>query len=160
MADIHGVFLVVSNIPAAFHSVDLRNYFSQFIESGGFICFHYRHRPEVHRESQTCGDSEEDGDKSSGSSDLASSAARDNCSKKTKQAAKTCCCVVSVHNKHADRLVRMYAGNHWIDSKGNWLSRRCVIKRAKVSQHNGKSVLFSPQMCNDEVRSLTVRSFV
>ncbi|XP_019742002.1 G patch domain-containing protein 3 [Hippocampus comes] len=139
MADIHGVFLVVSNIPAAFHSADLRNYFSQFIESGGFICFHYRHRPEVHRESQTCGDSEEEGDKSSGSSDLASVAAKDNCSKKTKQAAKTCCCVVSVHNKHADRLVRMYAGNHWIDSKGNWLSRRCVIKRVKVSQHNDEN---------------------
>ncbi|XP_061633874.1 G patch domain-containing protein 3 [Phyllopteryx taeniolatus] len=136
MAASPGAYLVISNIPVAFHSADLRNYFSQFIESGGFVCFHYRHRPEVHREPLSCGDSEEDADKSSGSDRAAPAAADDNCSKKTKQAAKTCCCVVSVHDKHADRFVRMYAGNHWIDSKGNWLTRRCIIKRVKVSQHN------------------------
>ncbi|KAK7926257.1 hypothetical protein WMY93_008567 [Mugilogobius chulae] len=47
---------------------------------------------------------------------------------------RSCCCVVTVHAAHADRFMRMYSGNHWIDSKGNWLKRRCVIKRIKVSQ--------------------------
>ncbi|XP_077577432.1 G patch domain-containing protein 3 [Stigmatopora nigra] len=137
MADIGGVYLVVSNIPVAFRSADLRNYFSQFIESGGFVCFHYRHRPEVHRETQACGDSQEESDKSSPNG-LAPPATVtiDNCSKKTKETSKTCCCVVSVNDEHADRFVTMYAGNHWIDSKGNWLSRRCVIKKVRVSQHN------------------------
>ena len=45
-------YFAISNIPASFRSATLRNYFSQFIESGGFHCFHYRHRPEVLREAE------------------------------------------------------------------------------------------------------------
>ncbi|XP_078109452.1 G patch domain-containing protein 3 [Sander vitreus] len=128
------VYLAISNIPVAFHSADLRNYFSQFIESGGFQCFHYRHRPEVLRESEVsentvCGDGEEGSSKSSESDQVT-----ENSSAKKQQTLKSCCCIASLHAKDADRFVRMYAGNHWIDSKGNWLSRRCVIKRVKVSQ--------------------------
>ncbi|XP_019634690.1 PREDICTED: G patch domain-containing protein 3-like [Branchiostoma belcheri] len=41
------VYGIVGNIPGHFHSADLRNFFSQFIESGGFDCFHFRHRPEA-----------------------------------------------------------------------------------------------------------------
>ncbi|XP_059194371.1 G patch domain-containing protein 3 [Centropristis striata] len=119
------VYLAVSNIPVAFHSADLRNYFSQFIESGGFHCFHYRHRPELLRETERsenteCGDGQESHQEPDQSSEK-------------KQAARSCCCIVSVHAKDADRFIRMYAGNHWINSKGNWLARRCVIKRVKVS---------------------------
>ncbi|KAM7382675.1 hypothetical protein PAMP_002395 [Pampus punctatissimus] len=146
------VFLVISNIPVAFHSADLRNYFSQFIESGGFHCFHYRHRPEVLRESEDqnsmCDDSEE----------------RDrvtiHCSSvnKQQQAVKTGCCVVSVHAKDADRFVRMYAGNHWIDSKGNWLARRCVIKRVKVShEHDEESFPYKTKYEQRHRSSLTER---
>ncbi|XP_073420000.1 G patch domain-containing protein 3 [Dendrobates tinctorius] len=40
------VVFLVSGIPRSFRSVDLRHYFSQFTESDGFVCFHYRHRPE------------------------------------------------------------------------------------------------------------------
>uniref|UniRef100_G3NW27 G patch domain containing 3 n=1 Tax=Gasterosteus aculeatus TaxID=69293 RepID=G3NW27_GASAC len=101
------VYLAISNIPVALRSADLRNYFSQFIESGGFQCFHYRHRPEV------------------------LSTAR---GPEAKRAVKTCCCVASLHAKDADRFVKMYAGNHWIDPKGNWLSSRCVIKRVTASR--------------------------
>ncbi|XP_025899200.1 G patch domain-containing protein 3 [Nothoprocta perdicaria] len=39
-------YCLVSGIPAALRSAQLRHYFSQFIEAGGFLCFHYRHRPE------------------------------------------------------------------------------------------------------------------
>ncbi|XP_019946755.2 G patch domain-containing protein 3 [Paralichthys olivaceus] len=117
------VYFAVSNIPAAFRSADLRNYFSQFIESGGFHCFHYRHRPEVLRENTEEG--------SSGSTQTEQLS--ENSPGKRRQAAGSCCCVVSVQGKDADRFVRLYAGNHWIDSKGSWLSRRCVIKRVKVT---------------------------
>lgn len=129
------VYLAISNIPVAFRSADLRNYFSQFIESGGFQCFHYRHRPEVLRESEgsentVCGDGEE------GNSSKDTDQVTEN-SPVRKQTVKSCCCIVSVHAKDADRFVKMYAGNHWIDSKGSWLARRCVIKRVKVSHDKG-----------------------
>ncbi|XP_075965379.1 G patch domain-containing protein 3 [Anarhichas minor] len=169
------VYLAISNIPVALRSADLRNYFSQFIESGGFQCFHYRHRPEVLRETEVsedtvCSDGEEgsskcseadrvtlpvNGSKSSEADRVtlpvngSKSSEADgvtlpvNSSKSSeadrvtlpvkKQAVKTCCCVASLRAKDADRLVRMYAGNHWIDPKGNWLASRCVIKRVKVS---------------------------
>ncbi|XP_065713381.1 G patch domain-containing protein 3 [Patagioenas fasciata] len=39
-------YCLVSGIPAALRSAQLRAYFSQFLEAGGFVCFHYRHRPE------------------------------------------------------------------------------------------------------------------
>ncbi|XP_038233711.1 G patch domain-containing protein 3 [Dermochelys coriacea] len=39
-------YCLVSRIPAALRSAQLRSYFSQFAEAGGFLCFHYRHRPE------------------------------------------------------------------------------------------------------------------
>ncbi|XP_033958445.1 G patch domain-containing protein 3 [Pseudochaenichthys georgianus] len=137
------VYLAIGNIPVAFHSADLRNYFSQFIESGGFQCFHYRHRPELLRESEgsetpqkpVCGEGEEGKEISSVAKNSAvteNSSVTDNSSAK-KQTVKSCCCIVSLHAKDADRLIKMYAGNHWINSKGDWLARRCVVKRVKVS---------------------------
>ncbi|NWS31040.1 GPTC3 protein, partial [Polioptila caerulea] len=39
-------YCLVSGIPAALRSAHLRAYFSQVLEAGGFLCFHYRHRPE------------------------------------------------------------------------------------------------------------------
>ncbi|XP_050788652.1 LOW QUALITY PROTEIN: G patch domain-containing protein 3 [Gopherus flavomarginatus] len=39
-------YCLVSHIPAELRSAQLRSYFSQFAEAGGFLCFHYRHRPE------------------------------------------------------------------------------------------------------------------
>lgn len=39
------IFILIENIDLDLHVADLRNYFSNFIESNGFICFHYRHRP-------------------------------------------------------------------------------------------------------------------
>ncbi|KAG5260475.1 hypothetical protein AALO_G00311100 [Alosa alosa] len=31
----------------------------------------------------------------------------------------------------------MYSGNQWIDSKGNWLAKCCVIRRVRVSPQSG-----------------------
>ncbi|KAG7474322.1 G patch domain-containing protein 3 [Solea senegalensis] len=147
MADIgnvSSVYFAVSNIPVAFHSADLRNYFSQFIESGGFHCFHYRHRPEVLRElpeNTAVANAANAANDAATASDMGSSScsaetkqlSKNDGVKRQRQAVKSCCCVVSVHGKEADRFVRMYAGNQWIDSKGNWLAKRCVIKRVKVT---------------------------
>ncbi|XP_026139174.1 G patch domain-containing protein 3 [Carassius auratus] len=104
-------FFVVNNIPAQFRSAELRNYFSQFVESKGFACFHYRHRPELRLQT-----------------------ADNNGSREKSAGVKTCCCVVSVRSRESDRFVKMYLGNHWIDSKGNWLRRKCLIRRVRVSE--------------------------
>ncbi|NXN80043.1 GPTC3 protein, partial [Bombycilla garrulus] len=37
-------YCLVSGIPAALRSAHLRSYFSQFLEDGGFLCFHYPSR--------------------------------------------------------------------------------------------------------------------
>uniref|UniRef100_A0A3Q4FY19 G patch domain containing 3 n=1 Tax=Neolamprologus brichardi TaxID=32507 RepID=A0A3Q4FY19_NEOBR len=126
------VYFAITSIPVAFRSADLRNYFSQFIESGGFHCFHYRHRPEVLRESGAP-ESSVSGDDSEPRSSSSESAELTKITAESKPAVRSCCCIVSVRAKDAERFVRMYAGNHWIDAKGNWLARRCVIKRVKVS---------------------------
>lgn len=131
------VYFAITNIPVAFCSADLRNYFSQFIESGGFHCFHYRHRPEVLRESGAP-ESSVSGDDSEPRSSSSESAELTKIPAESKPAVRSCCCIVSVRAKDAERFVRMYARNHWIDAKGNWLARRCVIKRVKVSYDKGE----------------------
>ncbi len=113
-------FFVVNNIPAGFRSVELRNYFSQFIESKGFACFHYRHRPELRVQSAV----------NTGFSERAGGSEG--------KAAGSCCCVVSVRSRESDRFVKMYSENHWIDSKGNWLRRKCLIRRVRVSEQAGE----------------------
>lgn len=130
------VYFAISNIPESFRSADLRNYFSQFIEGRGFQCFHYRHRPEVIREHNRP-------EIASGEKVPPSPTDIENDQETTvgpakKRTAKSRCCVVAVHAKEADRFVRMYAGNHWISSKGNLLAGRCVVKRVKVSVDNGQ----------------------
>lgn len=109
------VYFVVNNIPVRFRSADLRNYFSQFIESKGFHCFHYRHRPEVRVETAAFNTTD------AGTSE------------RTDGSDGSCCCVVSVRSEASDRFMKMYSGNQWIDSPGNWLSRKCLIRRVRVS---------------------------
>lgn len=46
----NNVIAFINHIPHQYRSSHLRNYFSQFIECGGFECFHFRHRPEFMRE--------------------------------------------------------------------------------------------------------------
>ncbi|XP_067303995.1 G patch domain-containing protein 3 [Pseudorasbora parva] len=118
-------YFVVNNIPARLRSADLRNYFSQFIESKGFVCFHYRHRPEV-RVPLTAADAGV-GERTQGPDGPEG------------KHSGLCCCVVSVRSRESDRFTKMYSGNQWIDSKGNWLRRKCLIRRVKVSdqaEHN------------------------
>lgn len=130
------VYFAVNSIPATFRSADLRNYFSQFIESGGFVCFHYRHRPEIIRGGKEVSDTDVQPPGTSSAADRGIDSGSVS-SLNEKKKAKSCCCVVLVREPEADRFVRLYAGNHWINSKGNWLARRCVVKRVKVSNNNG-----------------------
>ncbi|KPP57151.1 hypothetical protein Z043_125153, partial [Scleropages formosus] len=143
MADCErAVYFAVSNIPARFRSADLRNYFSQFIEDKGFLCFHYRHRPEVLKDPVAAG-----GTDSPAEQDRSAAAAGENHHGDNSRSGgsgqrgargreKTCCCIVSVRAKEAERFAKMYGGNQWIDSKGDWLGTRCVLKRIRVYEHD------------------------
>ncbi|XP_012606114.2 G patch domain-containing protein 3 isoform X1 [Microcebus murinus] len=133
------VYLVVSGIPSELRSAQLRSYFSQFREQrgGGFLCFHYRHRPErappqaVPDSALTPIDSATEGQL------LAQTSATDARALPTRDSApiqtRTCCCIISVRGlAQAQRFLHMYSGRRWVDSQGTWLPGRCLIRRLRL----------------------------
>ncbi|CAN7986856.1 unnamed protein product [Ixodes hexagonus] len=105
------VYVIVNNIPKSYHAADLRNFFSEFVETSGFDCFHFRHRPEVQRK------------KGSEPSTADSDAARRG----------TTCCVVRVEADRVDQCLRMYDKKHWVGRDGQTLSTRCFIRRVRLA---------------------------
>ncbi|RMB91152.1 hypothetical protein DUI87_32288 [Hirundo rustica rustica] len=105
-------YCLVSGIPAALRSAQLRAYFSQFLEAGGFLCFHYRHRPERPPAGGPGGAS----------------------------APRTCSCLVSVRPGRARRFVRMYSGKRWVGPDGAALPGRCLIRRVRLNTGTGPGV--------------------
>ena len=119
---------IINNIPKEYHSSDLRNFFSQLIETKGFLCFHFRHRPEV--KISTDDKSVVDNESSS--------------------ASQSRCCVVRLTQGNMRKLLRMYHRKHWLDKKGSQMSQRCfisqigVVQRDQTSgQYNNKSEHFT-----------------
>ncbi|XP_036888586.1 G patch domain-containing protein 3 isoform X2 [Sturnira hondurensis] len=128
------VYLIVSGIPPELRSAQLRSYFSQFREQSGcgFLCFHYRHRPE-RAAPQAAPDS---GLAPMGQS-LAHTLVTDAHDFSTRDSAlaqlRTCCCVISVRGAaQAQSLLRMYSGRRWLDSQGTSLPGRCFIRRLRL----------------------------
>lgn len=141
------VYLVVSGIPPGLRSAQLRNYFSQFREQrgGGFLCFHYRHRPERGPPQAAAPDAARAApDPAAEDPDLTQTAAPDGRAVPARNSApvqtRTCCCVVSVRGvAQAQRLLRMYSGRRWLDSEGTWLPGRCLIRRLRTpTEASGK----------------------
>ncbi|XP_072890669.1 G patch domain-containing protein 3 [Hemitrygon akajei] len=108
MANKACAYAVVRNIPQQLRAADLRLYFSQFTESGGFSCFHYRHRPERQRHQ---GSGREGQDR-----------------------ALTCCCVVRLSAERAPQFLRMYDGSQWVDRAGDSLRGLCHIHIVRVGE--------------------------
>uniref|UniRef100_A0A8C6I7R3 G patch domain containing 3 n=1 Tax=Mus spicilegus TaxID=10103 RepID=A0A8C6I7R3_MUSSI len=133
------VYLVVSGIPAVLRSAQLRSYFSQFREQrgGGFLCFHYRHRPERGPPQASPEAARAGPDPAAEDPVLAQAPASDARAVRARGSAAaqthTCCCVVSVRGAaQAQRLLRMYSGRRWLDSQGTWLPGRCLIRRLRL----------------------------
>ncbi|XP_074074107.1 G patch domain-containing protein 3 [Macrotis lagotis] len=147
------VYLVVSGIPVGLRSAQLRNYFSQFREQrggrdAGFLCFHYRHRPERARRPEAAGAASPEPaaaaspepaaaaspePAAAASPEPAAAASPEPAAAAARPSARTCCCVVSVRGPAgARRLLRMYSGRPWLDSQGNRLSGRCRIRRLRL----------------------------
>ncbi|CAN8016720.1 unnamed protein product [Ixodes persulcatus] len=108
------VYLIVNNIPKSYRSADLRNFFSEFIETSGFDCFHFRHRPEVRLKK---------GSEPSVTDDAADAATR---------TGTTCCCIARVEEDRVDQCLRMYDRKHWVGRDGQTLPTKCFIRRVRV----------------------------
>lgn len=128
------VYLIVSGIPSRLRSAHLRSYFSQFREQRdcGFLCFHYRHRPE-RAPPQVASDS------SLPAVDqvLTQPSVTDGRALSTGDSApsqtRTCCCVISIRGAaQAQRFLRMYSGRQWLDPQGTWLPGRCFVRRLRL----------------------------
>ncbi|XP_008835059.1 G patch domain-containing protein 3 [Nannospalax galili] len=133
------VYLVVSGIPVALRSAQLRSYFSQFREQrgAGFLCFHYRHRPERTPPRAAPDSAGASTDPATEERVVAQTEAPDARPVPTRSSTsvqtRTCCCIISVRGvAQAQRLVRMYSGRRWLDSQGTWLPGRCLIRRLRL----------------------------
>lgn len=101
---------IIGNIPKEFHSADLRMMFSNFIDSetGGFRCFHFRHRPEFRREEAS----------NSGNGETFKSS--------------TTCCVILIIKEKLQELIRCYHGKHWVDRRGKYHPSKAVISKIRI----------------------------
>ena len=105
--------VLVGNIPSKFHSVDLRSFFSQFIETEKFDCFHFRHRPEVLKRKIN-----EENEGHSESNDHIKG--------------KTSCCVVRLKEENVQELLEIYDGENWTDKEGKLCAQKAVISRINI----------------------------
>ncbi|XP_036204683.1 G patch domain-containing protein 3 isoform X2 [Myotis myotis] len=125
------VYLIVSGIPSELRSAQLRSYFSQFREQSdcGFLCFHYRHRPERAPPQATPASALTPAGQSLAQPSVTDGRTRDSVPVQT----RTCCCVVSVRGSaQAQKFLRMYSGRQWLDSQGTWLPSRCFIRKLRL----------------------------
>lgn len=111
------VYAIINNIPQFYHSSDLRNYFSQFVETRGFDCFHFRHRPEKKTNEHAT-------DSSSTSNDVSL----------PENVPRTFCCVVKLKADRLHKLIKMYHRKHWLDGNGESISMLCYISKIRISQ--------------------------
>ena len=110
-------YVFVGNIPSKIHSVDLRSFFSQFIEAEKFQCFHFRHRPEVLKR-------QEDITVSSGEPSTLKG--------------KTNCCVVRLKDEYVKELIELYNGENWVDKDGKLSSIKAVISKISIKDNECK----------------------
>ncbi|CAE1312660.1 G patch domain-containing protein 3 [Acanthosepion pharaonis] len=125
------LYAVVGNIPSRYHSSDLRNFFSRIIETDGFDCFHFRHRPEA-RETER-------------NPEISLNCTQNNTQdwqethgilktkKKDPKLSDTCCCVIRLSESQYKNLMQMYNCRHWITEKGECMRNVCHIKKIKLN---------------------------
>ncbi|XP_037287866.2 G patch domain-containing protein 3-like [Rhipicephalus microplus] len=131
-------YVIVNNIPVLYRSADLRNFFTEFIETSGFDCFHFRHRPEVQQ-------------KKSASTSQSDRLRKDDDNSATTRKTTTCC-VACVLTDRVDELLRMYDKKHWIGRDGQTLPTRCFIRKVRV--RNNEPQTPSQYLTRGEQRAL------
>ncbi|GAA29783.2 G patch domain-containing protein 3 [Clonorchis sinensis] len=95
-------FIYVSQIPTTYHACHLRNFFSQYVESSSFTCFHFRHRPQIIEPSEDCVVSSIGLIKH-----LRDKTRRDNCQ---------FCALLALPERLSDEFIRRYDKTHWLST--------------------------------------------
>ena len=108
-------FLLVGSIPGEFHSADLRAFFSHFVEKGGFVCFHFRHRPEQLR------------------GDEPTAGSGDESTQNNPSAAKSTCCVIAVAKGLEREFLELYHGKNWSRPDGELLRPRVKLTKLRIT---------------------------
>ena len=137
-------FVLVGNIPAELRSADLRAFFSHITEKRGFVCFHFRHRPEQLRQTKglstegavekTAEGHEEEAEQAKNvNSEPSEGDSVEESAYSVPAAAGTRCCVAAVSRRFEAEFLRRYSGRHWAKSGGELLRRK--VKLSKLSVH-------------------------
>ncbi|CAG5124801.1 unnamed protein product [Candidula unifasciata] len=105
MAAVSFQYLALTNIPPGFHASDLRAHFSSLVESGSFLCFHFRHRPE-----KVSSDIDDRGN----------------------QKGRKLCCVVKIVRNKLEDLMR-YNSQNWTNVDGEYLADRCHLSQIQLA---------------------------
>ena len=146
-------FTLVGNIPAELRSADLRAFFSHITEKRGFVCFHFRHRPEQPRQTKgittegavekTAEGHEEDTglalNVNSEPSDVREGDGVGESAYIGPAAAGTRCCVAAVSKRFQSEFLRRYRGKHWAKSGGELLRRKVKLSKLSVYYQEEKT---------------------
>ncbi|KAJ8044005.1 G patch domain-containing protein 3 [Holothuria leucospilota] len=144
-------FAMISNIPFSFHSQDLRNYFSQFVEEKRFKCFHFRNRPEYRLsrcpskassiDHRTISDNDVNVSNVTNLNVIGSGTshrigptdvlARPNVPSATTSPPRKCC-IIKLSRKNFQKLVHLYNKKPWIDQNGDAMRLRCNIVSVNI----------------------------
>ena len=129
-AETDNSFVLISNVPPSLHTCDIRKFFSDFVETEKFSCFHYRHRPEKGKVSED--DTKIEASNSvSFSKQVCGRVHTADSSKKDRNVPN--CCIVKLSPQHVPGLVSQYHRKHWLDSSGDEMTSRCFVFRVKIS---------------------------
>ena len=126
-------FVLVSNIPPSLHTSDLRKFFTDFVETEKFSCFHYRHRPEKGKVSDG---GEGEGPAPSGASrELSYSAktcGRVHSAQNSPRERVSNCCIVQLSPSHVSKFLSKYHRKHWLDSREEDMAACCFVSKVKM----------------------------
>ena len=132
--------LYLGNIPKELRSADLRAFFSQFIESKAFHCFHFRHRPEEKAAPES--DSHATACSNSRSAELTGTILLEAAveTERNKTQSETCCCIIQAYENRVAELMKTYNRVCWLDRNNKIHSRKvalCKIRLRKKSEKEG-----------------------
>lgn len=125
-SDSEHCYCLLNNIPDLFHTSDLRNFFSEYIDGEKFDMFHFRHRPQILNVSV-------ENDKSR---EIPCSST----SFKTPIVPKKkCCCIIRFSDDLARNMfIKRYHSKLWMDKDGNDLPSKCIISKVNLKAEDLK----------------------
>ena len=119
-------YTIVCNIPSTFHSSDLRNYFSEFVETNNFACFHFRHRPQSEVLSLR-------------PPTTPNSSAQQKTLPKIFESNPLIGIIKFASLHLATKFKRKYQFQNWVDDKDDTLATRCIIVSVKIDPSSDMS---------------------